>query len=385
MKLTVMLLLAVLTAASNITAASDTLIVRSYRIINTCSNEQRWLIDAYMGEVFASDSLQSFDITIGYDTSLITPTDGLSSGTLSAQMPFGEFSPFFNFRIPGEMRVGAFTIDRNARGDLPLFAIAGNFKGTCPDRTFFTLPWEATFNEEFRSKVTVFLTDTVYSKAVAVMNDSIGIYIDQVIDTIPGKDSTRTIQFVRMNSSLLNDLRVRSTVRLGLPDVFKITAVSNTGSDLIEFNTDSTTISFDGSASSLTDTFSVTVRSLTNSRDTSDMIVTSVDVLDTCGCIDPNGTDTVSVYSSEKPVTSVAAAFHESTGITTSITDNEVEIQFLHGQPGTVQIYSTIGEKISSVTSQQDVVRLSTEQFSKGQYFLVVTTECCCARRMFLK
>lgn len=385
MKLTVMYLLAVLTAASNITAASDTLIVRSYRIINTCSNEQRWLIDAYMGEVFASDSLQSFDITIGYDTSMITPTDGLSSGTLSAQMPFGEFSPFFNFRIPGEMRVGAFTIDRNAKGDLPLFAIAGNFKGSCPDRAFFTLPWEATFNEEFRTKVTVFLTDTVYSKAEPISHDSIGMYIDQIIDTIPGKDSTRTIQLVRLNDQLLNELQTRSTIQLGKPDLFKILAVNNTGSDTIEFNSDSTTISFTGTASTLSDTFSITLRSMTDSTDTSDVVITSVELLDTCGCIDPNGKDTVNVYSSKKPLTSVTMAFHESTGITTSIADNEVEIQFLHGQPGSVQIFSSIGEKMSSVTSQQDVVRLSTEQFSKGQYFLVVTTECCCERRMFLK
>jgi hypothetical protein len=385
MKLTVMLLLAVVTAASNITAASDTLRVRSYRIINTCSNEQRWLIDAYIGEVFASDSLQSFDITIGYDTSLVTPTDGLSSGTLSAQMPFGEFSPFFNFRIPGEMRVGAFTIDRNAKGDLPLFAVAGNFKGQCPDETFFTLPWEATFNEEFKARVSIFLTDTVLTQAVPVLHDSIGIFIDQRIDTIPGLDSTATIQVIRKNSHLLQSLLVRSTLQIGPLQLFRIVAVVNTGADTIEFNSDSTTVSFIGQANTLTDTFSITVRSLTNSIDTSDIITTSLELLDTCGCVDPRGQDTANVFSSEKPTTSVATAFHESTGITTSITDNEVEIQFLHGQPGTVQIFSSIGEKVSAVTSRQDVVRLSTEQFSKGQYFLVISTECCCERRMFLK
>lgn len=385
MKLTVMLLLAVLTAASNITAASDTLRVRSYRIINTCSNEQRWLIDAYMGEVFASDSLQSFDITIGYDTSLVTPTDGLTSGTLSAQMPFGEFSPFFNFRIPGEMRVGAFSIDRNAKGDQPLFAIAGNFKGSCPDAALFTLPWEATFNEEFKSKVSVFITDTVFSKAVPVLHDTIGIYVDQIADTIPGKDSTRTIRLVRKNSALLKDISIKSTLSLAHPDLFKFVANSTTGADTVIYSTDSTIISFSGLASSLSDTLTVTLRSQTSSADTSDWFFTKVESLDTCGCVDPRGSDTVLVHSTQKPIVSVTTAFHESTGIKTSITDKEVEIQFLHGQPGSVQIYSTIGEKISSVTSRQEVVRLSTEQFSKGQYFLVVTTECCCERRMFLK
>ena len=88
-------------------------------------DEQRFLITASIGEVYASDSLQSFDITIGYDTSRFRPTDGLSIGTLSEQMKFGDISPFFNFRVPGEMRVGAFTITRNVAGDKPLFADLG--------------------------------------------------------------------------------------------------------------------------------------------------------------------------------------------------------------------------------------------------------------------
>ncbi len=133
MKLKVMFLLAALAAASNIATATDTLTIRSYRVINTCSSEKRWLIDAYIGEVYSSDSLQSFDITIGYDTSLIRPTDGLSQGTLSSQMIFSDVSPFFNFRIPGELRVGAFTVNRNVKGNEPLFAVAGDFLGACDD------------------------------------------------------------------------------------------------------------------------------------------------------------------------------------------------------------------------------------------------------------
>lgn len=385
MKLKAMLMLAVFTAASNIALSLDTLKVRSYRVINTCSNEQRFLIDTYLGEIYASDSLQSFDITIGYDTSLIRPTDGLSMGTLSSQMTFSDVSPFFNFRIPGEMRVGAFTIDRNVRGNLPFFAIAGEFRGSCFDSTWFDFPWEATFNGEFKRSVSVYWTDTVTAVATAVLDSNHGLFVSGEPDTISGYDSTGMINFER---SLPTQLRGTTTVTIidlepeGLA-IFDTVQVQAADSIIIDASRTSIKIYDKGQAEN--DTMTAVLRSQTKEREVIIKAVTRVESESECACIVPTGKDTVTITAINSPDVSVYMDSHESTGITIKVKNSSIEIQFLHGQPSSVQMFTLTGERLFELSSKGENMWVATDQLPKGSYILSVNSECCVERRLLLK
>lgn len=385
MKVKAMLVLAVFTAASTIALSLDTLKVRSYRVINTCSNEQRFLIDAYLGEIFASDSLQSFDITIGYDTSLIRPTDGLSMGTLSSQMTFSDVSPFFNFRIPGEMRVGAFTIDRNVRGDLPFFAIAGDFKGDCNDSTWFDFPWEATFNGEFKRTVAAYWTDAVIATATAIPDSRYGLFATGEPDTIPAEDSTRAIDLVRSLPLQLRGSQTITKVELE-PDsqvVFDTVYVAQVDSIIIDATRTSVKIYDNGKVEN--DSMTAIVRSRSKEREVTVRAATQVENFAECGCIVPTGKDTVMITAINTPNVSVYMDSHESTGITIRVKDSGIEIQFLHGQPSSVQMFSIHGERLTQLTSNGEYMWVATDQLPKGSYILTVNSECCVERRLLLK
>ena len=380
-----MLVLAVFTAASTIALSTDTLKIRSYRIINTCSNEKRFLIDAYLGAIYVSDSLQSFDITIGYDTSLIRPTDGLTMGTLSSQMTFSDVSPFFNFRIPGEMRVGAFTIDRNVRGDQPLFAIAGDFKGTCLDSTWFEFPWEATFNGEFRRSVAAYWTDTVKATAIAASDANYGLFASGEPDTIPGKDSTRTLSFTRTLPPQLRGSRTRTTLTLDVSGQVIIDTVLVSQADSVELNASRTSVTVHDKGQAENDSIQIVLRSESEDRSVSVMATTSTQSDAECGCVSPSGTDTVMITAINTPNVSVNMDSHESIGISTRFQNTGIEIQFLHGQPSSIELFTLHGERLIDLTSRGETMWVATDQLPKGPYILSVVSECCVVRRLLLK
>lgn len=385
MKLKAMLMLAVFTAASTVALSLDTLKIRSYRVINTCSNEKRFLIDAYLGEIYASDSLQSFDITIGYDTSLIRPTDGLTMGTLSSQMTFSDVSPFFNFRIPGEMRVGAFTIDRNVRGDQPFFAIAGEFRGSCTDSTWFDLPWEATFNEEFKRKVSLYRTDTVTAIAAATADINYGLFASGEPDTIPGLDSTRMVSFVRSLPEQLRNSSTVSKIALETNNHVIIDTIFVPQPDSIVINSSRTSVEVYDKGQTINDTMTIVLRSRSQDETATVMATTSTRSFAKCGCISPDGIDTIQITTTNEPDVSVHMDSHESTGIKVRVTNSRLEIQFLHGQPSTVQMYTLQGERLMNLTSTGEFLWVATDQLPKGPYLLSVVSECCVDRRLLLK
>ncbi len=385
MKLKATLMLAVFAAASTVALSLDTLKVRSYRIINTCSNEKRFLIDAYLGEIYASDSLQSFDITIGYDTSLIQPTDGLTMGTLSSQMTFSDVSPFFNFRIPGEMRVGAFTIDRNVRGDQPLFAIAGEFKGNCTDSAWFDFPWEATFNGEFKRSVNVYWTDTVIATAIAVPDPNYGLFAYAEPDTIPGVDSTRTVGFIRSLPQQLRGSMTKSLFTLNTVGEVIIDTVQVSQADSIEIDTSRTILTVYDKGQEENDSIRIIVRSISEKRSVSVKATTNIQIDVECGCIIPSGIDTVMITAINTPNVSVEMDSHESIGISTKVQNSGIEIQFLHGQPTSIQVFTLQGERLIELTTTGEYMWVATDQLPKGPYILSVVSECCVDRRLLLK
>jgi hypothetical protein len=338
-----------------------------------------------MGEIFSSDSLQSFDITIGYDTSLIRPTDGLTVGTLSSQMSFGDVSPFFNFRIPGEMRVGAFTIDRNVRGDQPFFAIAGNFLGDCNDKTFFTFPWESTFNEEFRRSIAIEWTDTVLAVATPVENPVLGLFAAQTPDTIRGYDSTTVLTLHRILSDNLRDEPTISTLSIPGSTAVVIERVDVTNSDSLVFALDSTSVSIFDKGQVENDTLYVTLKSRSKAQTINVQAVTQVSTLAVCTCTDPKGKDTIAITAIHEPNVSIKMDSHERAGISIRRQTPGISIQLLHGQPTNIQIHSMYGALLKSFTSTGEDVWIANEQLPNGPFLITVHSGSRVERRLLLK
>ena len=138
--------------------AQDTLRIQSLRSVDLCSDKKRWLLAISLGTIRFSDSLESFDITIGYDKSILRPTDVLKEGTLSSQMTNG---PTLNTVVPGEMRIFGFNVARSVSGSVPLVAVSGDFLGSCADEGVLNIPYAPDFNTEFKKRFSVTMIDDI--------------------------------------------------------------------------------------------------------------------------------------------------------------------------------------------------------------------------------
>lgn len=374
MKFVMIVLLAVVTTASKIVAASDTLSIDSYRIINTCSGEQRWVFSVWIGEVYFSDSLMSFDITIGYDTAHLRPTTGLWLGTLADKMRFADISPYINLVVPGEIRVGAFTITTPVKGNEPLFAVAGDYKGTCLDKDTFSLPYSPEFNEEFRASIKYFRTDTVIAVAVPseIPNQGTAFLQDSV--TLTGRDSTTTSNFALYLSEVPAD---QYTVDVRLESSLTAVIDSLTFSDSL--NVDSIFYSSDrlratGYLSSIAgDSIDglIHLRSITNDTTSSQLIV-ETRATGNCLCKTPGLHDTIVVYNAVQPIVSVETDIHDDVGIKVTQIEGGLLIQNRHGQPGTVNVVNVLGTTVSTTTLGSDNTWLLLDSLPRGMYYAVV-------------
>ena len=373
MKSLVVVLLVVASAASSLTAASDTLRVISYRVVDMCSSEQRWLIAAYMGPVYNSDSLQSFDITLGYDTSRITPTDGLISGTLADQMKFGDLSPYFRFVVPGEIRAGAFTVTRNVVGDLPLFAVAGTYKGECGDIDTLTLPWNPNsgFNEEFKGFITTFASDSIIAVAEPRDDPSQGPIVLQDSVQFSGRDSTDTAT-VRVDQQELTESEVVDLLWIQDDDLVVIDSVLNVDADSIKYSLkrDSVWV-YRTVGETPTIEYDVIFRSTTESEDTVTRALISSSVLTDCGCVTPTRSDEL-ILRSQHTTTSVDERdVHESTDLLIRHLSDALELQCSHGQPWNVMVVDLTGRRVASTRVEPGTISwLSLSPLPKGTYIV---------------
>ena len=368
---TLFVVLLVAFATSSLQAASDTLKVESLRTINVCSGEQRWLITASIGEVFFSDSFQLFDITIGYDTSRMTPTDGLSIGTLSDQMrALG--GPTFNFRVPGEMRAAGFTINSNVAGDLPLFAIVGTYKGDCLYTDTLTLPWEPTFNEEFKGNVQFFQTDTMVRVANPIPDDSQGASIREDTTRIMGFDSTSVVTVV-LHHSELQERSLTSILRLNDADSILIDEVISEDEITVRIteNKSEATVDYESGTS---DSLTLNIRLKSVAKDTLYVTNLTASLFDTtrCTCTEPVRTDSLTIESRE-PLTSINEDVHDSTVRLKRWSQNNVELQFSHGQLWNLRLVDMLGnthmqQQLNGFEAQLDLTKIPT-----GVYFLHIT------------
>jgi len=374
MKLVVMLMLAVFAAASNVTAASDTVTITSNRVVNTCTGEQRWLILVDIGEVYASDSLMSFDITIGYDTALIRPTDGLWSNTLAEKMKFGDISPFINLRQPGEIRVGAFTLNTPVKGDLPLFGVAGDFKGTCIDTDTLFFPYMPDFNSEFKVFIRALQTDTIIAQAISTpVNEGASIDADTVV--LKGKDSTASIPFTMTSGSFAGS-SVQVGMRLESPLPARIDSVRFDDMTLV----DSVIIRVNGqeamvflrSGSVVAKSGMIFLSSITDDT-MQTRLLTETQVNGMCLCSTPILKDTAEVLNEKERIVSIDVDIHAGSGISITRETGEIKIQSHHGLPGAASLIDILGRTVRSCEIPGGgFAQLSTENLPVGVYHIVV-------------
>lgn len=190
--------LTVIVAVSTATA-QDTVKIVSLRTIDVCTNDKRWLVAVSLGRINFSDSLQSFDITIGFNRDILRPTDALKEGTLAGQMSIG---PLVSLTTPGEMRVSGFNTVRSVGGDLPLIGVAGEFLGTCSDIGALTLPYPIDFNGEFKRKFDVAVIESVQPVAVAKNESTKGI---RFLETSAAIDDT--LDSTTLTAEVIGEIR----------------------------------------------------------------------------------------------------------------------------------------------------------------------------------
>lgn len=385
------LLLVILWMTSSIASAlaADTLKVTSQRIVDMCGQEQRWLIVADLGEIYVSDSLLSFDIILGYDASRMRPTTGLKSGTLSEQLDLFD-SPYFNFVTKGEIWVSAAGLTRPARGRLPLFAVAGDYIGTCNQSTNVTVAFAPEFNEEFKRKFEIYRTDSVVSVAIPKNRSDLGAFTTVQALQMEGKDSTAegelVLRCMGMRDSILN-----LKLALSRPDVFEIVNVWSEDANVRDLvlsgnqrDTSGVMLNVNALADSLTIRYSV--RSLTASKDTTETLSASMSSSLECGCIRPTGSVNVALHSRmPDDTTTVDTDVDEATDYI-ALSDGTIIVQCLHRQPESITVYSLLGEVIAQVTDiKESRVRIPVQSAPAGPLFVQLVRRGLPSVKMVLK
>lgn len=368
MKFLVTITLAVLVAASGVTA-QDTLLLRSYRTIDVCSSERRWLIAPYLGNIRSTDSLASFDITIGFDTSLVLPTDVLTENTLS----FGANYPAqMSLVIPGEMRIAGFNITRNMVGDKPIFAVAGEFSGSCSDSINFTFPWPPTFNEEFKKKVTVLRSEAVNVVATPRTDKLLGpvFSIDTVI--IGGKDSTSAVTTaVSYGTSSVKRAMVTWSLDDSVSAKIENVTLSGVSADSVIVS-GSTAVAHVSFLPSESPTMAVTLRNTTVETLVTTELRCSMVIVDSCACVQSGRTDTLQIVLTN-PIVSVSSPVDDSNE-RLDVTNTSVTCHCHHGQTNEINVFTVAGERVASQHSTSgNENTMSIEHLPTGPYIIVGT------------
>lgn len=365
MKMMLIAVLAAMTAASTL-SAQDTIRFESYRTVDVCSNERRWLLAVNLGKVLPSDSLVSFDITIGYDRTLLRPTDVLKEGTLSAGMAY---EPFLNTVVPNEMRIAGGNIIKTVYGDLPLFAVAGDYLGDCKQFDTLGYPWPSTFNAEFKKRVTIVKRDTVRAVAIAKGNKNAGL--QSIVDSIVVDGGSDYINLDLKGSRLRSDsVRYRFSVKSSTPQVTIAPDGAVKGLINVSENKVKDGIEIEATAVALEPELQIRYNVIGTPRPSyAELIITTEDLTD-CVCEKPSLRDTVRIKID--PTVSVTSTDEHIENI--YVHNDVLVIQCDHEEMKTVQLFSLHGEVVlrATVTGTSNAVSIS--NLSKGGY--VVRTTC---------
>lgn len=352
--------------------AQDTLRINSLKVVDVCSGEKSWLISLSLGTINFSDSLESFDISIGYDRSIIRPSAALKEGTLSAQMTNG---PILNVVVPNEMRIYGFNIARSVAGSLPLFAVSGDYLGECNSIGQLTLPIEPDFNGEFKRKFTVRRLDSV--TAINVRKNS----------TFSGCEFDK-------EEAVISELEASTSVAMKLKNLSRETNAKYRLALSFERQSDSTLVVFDSifavgctieDIEIASTGAGVTISSLTRdepeivavvkrrSMEASGRVNVSASVIDRtpCGCVQPALNDTV-LITIDRPNVNVSTSTDED-ACTISLRSNEVHGMCGHSGMKKLILRDLLGQTVQQIETDNYPVVMSTSNLSSGMYFVALS------------
>jgi hypothetical protein len=365
MKIMLIGVLAVITAASTL-SAQDTIRFESYRTVDVCSNERRWLLAVNLGKVLPSDSLVSFDITIGYDRTLLRPTDVLKEGTLSSGMAY---EPFLNTVVPNEMRIAGGNIIKTVYGDLPLVAVAGEFLGSCSQFDTLGYPWPSTFNAEFKKKITVARRDTVKAIATAKSNKNAGIQSDD--DSVVIDGTSNAVNLLLKGSLLQGDsTRYRFHVKSTAPQLRIASDKPMKGLVNVSEKQVKDGIEIDATVVDPSPDFQVRYDVSEQTRPSTAIITIASEVLRDCACEKPTLRDTVQIKID--PTVSVTSSDEHIENL--YVHNDVLVIQCDHEEMKTVQMFTLQGVLVMKTTITGANNTLSLSSLAKGGY--VVRTTC---------
>jgi len=350
------LLVVIMTTSSLPSAAADTVNIASKQLINICSapNDQKFLIYVDLGEIYFSDSLMSFDIFLKYDTTKLVFTDMLNTGTLSAQM--SDLGPVWRPKDPGGFcYAGGASILKNAKGNIPLIAFQGVFKGQCGDTTTVSLD-EASFNTEFKRQYNASTSGVVRTYVKGTLsNDVASVFLSRSMVT-GGKDSIVSVP-LRVKTPGLSNASIECTVTLQHGGFFKLDTIQPLVQDTtvivtsIDQGAETTTLKWQMKASGEMQDFNVLIRSLSNVNGKVAVMNATFIVIDSCFCVGPKNTDSMSTCTIENKTTSTSVrekVVDEGIAWYTTL-GGDIVIQSLHGQPESIEIFTLLGEQLPVV------------------------------------
>lgn len=364
------ILLAVITAASrwtSVAVADDTLNIRSLRSIDVCGSEKSALIAIDLGEIYFSDSLMSFDITLSYDTTYLIPGTVLSNGTLSQQLSWMD-GPFLNAAVPGELRIFGASIFTPAKGSLPLVAMTVEAKRLiCGITTPIGLAYPAEFNPEFKRSFGLWNGDTIRFIARQTVNPDEGFALEVNEVLVGGKDST--VQFpIRVTTSGRNNEELTARIDFEGSGVI-IDSATLGGTAMI--------ISQDKLSASLilrgTDTLlngSVSLRQVTT--DSITLTLTGSIEATACACTVPGKRQQVQVMTTTSTLTGIVETDIDDDPDITLI-NGMISLQGGHEYPMDLKVYDLYGRLVTSAFIENGTTTVQVQDLPPGPVFFMLT------------
>lgn len=352
--------------------AQDTLKVQSLRSVDLCSDKKRWLLAVSLGTISFSDSLESFDITIGFDRNVIRPTDVLKEGTLSGQMSNG---PTMNTVVPGEMRIFGFNVARSVAGNLPLVAVSGDFVGSCADKAILTLPFAPDFNSEFKRRYTISRIDEIQTVVNRRQLLNLGCSFETQADTFAVGEVSKTYVTTVSRTGNADDMRGVLEYRIisdsGLIQ-YKESQCDNCLIDSVDRGQeDAVKIYFsvqDSSRSRDNIVFRTTINRRALDITTKAKLIASVSNRDSCSCSVPARRDTVKIVL-EKSVVGIESS-QDDGSCTIDVRDGVVFGKCLHHGMKELELYDLFGSIVRTTSKHENEwLELSTMYLSHGMYF----------------
>ncbi|MBU3678763.1 MAG: hypothetical protein FGM32_04040 [Candidatus Kapabacteria bacterium] len=356
--------------------AQDTLRVQSLRSVDLCSDKRRWLLAVSLGNIRFADSLESFDITIGFNKSIIRPTDVLKEGTLSAQMSNG---PTMNTVVPGEMRIFGFNVARSVSGNQPLVAVSGDFLGVCTEVGELSVPYPPDFNTEFKKRYTVNVLDEIQPVWNRRFVPNLGCTFNVQRDSFLVGEIQRTYVSTINRSGNSDDVKGQLGFQIQ-DDSNTLTYVGsscdNCDIDSVGFpssNSVSVYYSID-SATKVNEpiVFRTTLKRWDGGSEGKAKLIATVRNRDTCSCSIPGLLDTVDIVM-EKSVVGIESSPDDGS-CTIETKEGLIIGKCLHHGMKELELYDLYGNRVLATSKHgNESVVLSTMVLSHGLHFAMMT------------